>query len=140
MSLSLFEFQSIAGAITHSGFTVETVTDVAVSGRALVMPVDPPLSKLGVKNRNVSRHIAARLTRIGKKAQSASASSVRGASPCLEAGTPLESTSVLMSRKLGLYLKVPTSFFKCSVNARARPSVRLLTIGTVANHTKGPWS
>src|SRR5690348_13831330 len=110
MSLSLFEFGSNARAIAHSGFTVETVTDVAVSGCALVAPVGPPLSKLGVKNRNVSRQIAARLTRIGKNAQSASASSARGASPCLEAGTPRKSTSVLMPRKLGLYAKVPTSF------------------------------
>jgi hypothetical protein len=139
MSLSLFEFGSNARAIAHSGFTVET-TDVAVSGCALLAPAGPPLSKLGVKNRNVSRHIAARLTRIGKNAQSESASSVRGASPCLETATPRRSTSVLMSRKLGLYPKVPAAFFKCSVNARARPLVRLLTMETVGNHTKGPWS
>ena len=102
MALSLFAFGSIACAIAYSGFTAEPVTDVAVSVCALVAPAGPSLSKLGVRNRNASRHIAARLTRIGKNAQSESASSVRGASPSPEAETSLKSTSVLMPRKLGL--------------------------------------
>jgi hypothetical protein len=95
------------------------VTDVAAPGCALFAPAGSATSKLGLRKKRVSRHITTRLTRIGKNAQSESSPPVCESFPGSEAETFVECLSVVMPRKLVLYPKVPTSFFKCCVNARA---------------------
>lgn len=95
-----------------------TVTDVAAPGSALFASAGSATSKLGVRKKNVSRHIAARPARIGKNAQSESSPPVRERFPWSEGGTSVECVSVFMPRKLALPPKVPTSCLNVALTQR----------------------